>query len=638
MDDSVVLRAGRAAGVARHPKHDDGDGEHTRPLKRACYGAGADPDDGPELVTPASLRETCVAHRPVPPLGADLEPAKFRAPSAVSVRLVERASPTRTKQAPERFSPLDMAHARKAAASIASPLPYGLDSALPLPTAYEQLLELHTAVEQSLLVHIATHGAPMAEPVPDDTLRVRIPHVITFQKLRPMVERTTRRTLDAASFRRLAWIWSHAPGVPADTSGAYDAGGMGFLVSCVRTLHPTTRRRTLDWSLTLEMSLRRPPPTPPLEVHYGSPSNFASPSKPAPASPKQANPLGAEMSHLALWNAGIDERRAEGARRLHRLVAAAHTTWLAQHGLSATIAGTSTRATSDAHVALARAIDAAPPHTPKRGPPGPVLGDAGLLTPQASRTPDGHAARVVRSLSALSPPTSPLAARSKPVVLSSPSSPLPVTPSTPSPTRRSPRPLLRAWHPDFPLNHMAPIPLAKLPPLAVPPAPISAAAQQRTAFAQRAATASAERPATRSSLEERIRAKEQAARAATSVDSARATLHERSVLSRLREMADAIYTLYTTGAAAPTATGRQTAILPLLNVLAALEHSSSVAMSRRESLACVKSLIDVAPGWLELQRVGPNEWLRLSNDPASGCSLRDVHAKIQAAMRRAKAP
>jgi len=636
MDDGVVLRAGRAAGVARHPKHDE---EGARPPKRACRGAGADTEDaGPELVTPASLREAYAARRPVAPLGADLEPAKFRAPSAVSARLVERASPTRTKQAPERFSPSDMAHAQRAAAHIASPLPYALSSSLPLPAAFVQLLELHTAVEQSLLVHIATHGAPTAEPVPDDTARVRIPHVITFQKLRPMVERTTRRTLDAASFRRLAWIWSHAPGVPTDTTGAYDAGGMGFLVSCVRTLHPTTQRRTLDWSLTLEMSLRRPPPTPPLEVHYGSPSNFASPSKGAPASPAHASPSREEMSHLALWNAGIDERRAEVARRLHRLVAAAHTTWLAQHGLSATTAGTPTRATSDAHAALARAIDAAPPRTPKRaGPPGPVLGDAGLLTPQASRTPDGHATRVVRSISALSPPTSPLAARSKRASPSPPSSArLPATPSTPS-SARCLQPMLRAWHPDFPLDDMAPIPLAKLPPLAVPPAPITAAAQRRADFAQRVATASAERPATASSLEERIRAKEQAARAATSADSARASLHERSVLSRLREMADAIYLLYTTGATAPTATGRQTGILPLLDVLTALEHSSSVAMSRRESLACVRTLMDVAPGWLEMQRVGSKEWLRLSHDPTSGCSLRDVHAKIQTAMQRAKA-
>ena len=60
-------------------------------------------------------------------------------------------------------------------------------------------------------------------------------------------------------------------------------------------------------------------------------------------------------------------------------------------------------------------------------------------------------------------------------------------------------------------------------------------------------------------------------------------------------------------------------------------------MSRRESLACVRTLMDVAPGWLEMQRVGSKEWLRLSHDPTSGCSLRDVHAKIQTAMQRAKA-
>lgn len=339
-----------------------------------------------------------------------------------------------------------------------------------------------------------------------------------------------------------------------------------------------------------------------------------------------------DMSHLALWNAGMEERRAEVARRLHRLVAAAHATWLAEHGLSMPAKATPSRATSNAHAALAQAIDTAPPCTPKRtGPPGSVLGEAGLLTPQASRTPEGHAVRVARSLSALSPPTSPLADRStRAAVL------LPTTPSTPSPKRRSPRPVLTSWHPDFPLDRMAPIPLATLPPLVAPPVPLSAAAQQRATFAQRATSALTERPAATSSLEERIRAKEQAARAASSATSMPTTLHQRSVLSRLREMADAIYVLYTTHAAAPTATGKQTSILPLLDVLAALEHSSSVAMSRRESLACVNTLMDVAPGWLQTQRVGASEWLRLYNDPAAGCSLRDVHAKIQAAMQRAK--
>ena len=137
------------------------------------------------------------------------------------------------------------------------------------------------------------------------------------------------------------------------------------------------------------------------------------------------------------------------------------------------------------------------------------------------------------------------------------------------------------------------------------------------------------------SLEERIRAKEQAIRASTQASNSMSALQERSVLSRLGEMADAIYVLYTSLPSTQAAHGdRRSSVLPLNDVLASLEKSARVAMSRAESRACLDKLMHIVPGWLEPCTIGSRTWLKLHHDAAPGRGLREVREKIHAAMTK----
>ena len=84
------------------------------------------------------------------------------------------------------------------------------------------------------LVHMATSGAPAAEPLTTTPRRrVVIPNVISYSRLKPIVERTCQRKLDVPDFRRLVWLWSHAPGSEVDSRFTDEVaverqGGMGF--------------------------------------------------------------------------------------------------------------------------------------------------------------------------------------------------------------------------------------------------------------------------------------------------------------------------------------------------------------------------------------------------------------------------
>lgn len=578
--------------------------------------------------------------------------------------------------APHRFSPTELAESRSAVRGMAQPRRYEVDSELPLPRALQRLLELHTAIEHGLLVHMATSGAPAAEPLTTTPRRrVVIPNVISYSRLKPIVERTCQRKLDVPDFRRLVWLWSHAPGSEVDSRFTDEVaverqGGMGFFVTKVRTFDLRTQRRIYDWGIGIEMSLSRSlrrPTTPPLQVQYGSPKNRAasksvvppsSPRSDAPHTPPRSPTVRDDMSYLAVWNMGVEERRAEFRRRLHMLVAAHHDAWLAERGLSLASCVLPPASTTQTHAALMEAVSAAP-RTPKalRIPSGYDLGDAGLLTPRATRTPEGHAPRVAHDINALSPPASPLASHSRKRALLGAAEPLldgtheqdvqtpfdtdctssstsnqttiSPRPSTPKQTRVAQR--LYRWHPNFPLEALPEVPLAALPPLATAPVAPTAAATTRAVLSARGAP-SAQPKAPGTTLEERIRAKEQALRAPRPVNGA--SLHERSVLSRLSEIADAIYLLYTTSnvPATQAGPGQHTTVLPMTEVLSALEKSARVAMSRTESHRAVHMLMDTAPGWLTKSRVGTQDWLRMDNNPAAGHGLRDVRAKIHQAI------
>lgn len=555
-------------------------------------------EDDAEVMTPKTLREAYVPRQHVAHVGADLQPAVFDAPTA---RLVKRASPTTTKRAPAFFSPQDIASSSRAARRMEELLPYATHSSLPLPSAFQQLVTFHKAVEQALLVHMATHGAPAAEPCTSSPRRrVVIPHVLTFQRLRMMVERTCRRTFDINDFRRLVWIWSHAPGMPSETTD--DTGGMGFLVTRTRSMDVHTRRKTYDWAIGIEMALHRAP-TAPLQVQYGSPRNGA--ASPTPASPPPSPTRRENMSHLAIWNAGIDDRRRELVYRLTQVVAAAHAQWIETHHLSLDDCLDSLVPAS--HTALTRAM--MEPVTPTKR-----AGHTGLLTPSASRSKDGHAPRIAPSIEDMPPPTSPLGARTLP------STPPPSTHKRVlgSPMRSPMTHRLMRWHPDFALESMPPIPLAQLPPLAAPqpsahvyPTPAPPAA-----------------PVTGLKLEERIRAKEQALRSSTTHSMAQ--LQERSLLSRLGDVANTIYLLYMPLPSTQSQHGHESRILPLDTVLASLEQSSS--LTRAESRSCLGKLETLVPGWLEVCTLQSKTWLRLHTDPATGRTLRDVRSKIRTAL------
>lgn len=555
-------------------------------------------EDDAEVMTPKTLREAYVPRQHVAHVGADLQPAVFDAPTA---RLVKRASPTTTKRAPAFFSPQDIASSSRAARRMEELLPYATHSSLPLPSAFQQLVTFHKAVEQALLVHMATHGAPAAEPCTSSPRRrVVIPHVLTFQRLRMMVERTCRRTFDINDFRRLVWIWSHAPGMPSETTD--DTGGMGFLVTRTRSMDVHTRRKTYDWAIGIEMALHRAP-TAPLQVQYGSPRNGA--ASPTPASPPPSPTRRENMSHLAIWNAGIDDRRRELVYRLTQVVAAAHAQWIETHHLSLDDCLDSLVPAS--HTALTRAM--MEPVTPTKR-----AGHTGLLTPSASRSKDGHAPRIAPSIEDMPQPTSPLGARTLP------STPPPSTHKRVlgSPMRSPMTHRLMRWHPDFALESMPPIPLAQLPPLAAPqpsahvyPTPAPPAA-----------------PVTGLSLEERIRAKEQALRSSTTHSMAQ--LQERSLFSRLGDVANTIYLLYMPLPSTQSQHGHESRILPLDTVLASLEQSSS--LTRAESRSCLGKLETLVPGWLEVCTLQSKTWLRLHTDPATGRTLRDVRSKIRTAL------
>ncbi|WFD31827.1 hypothetical protein MSPP1_002867 [Malassezia sp. CBS 17886] len=721
-----------------------------------------DSDDDELFLTPKSVRESVPSRHTM----EESEPATFALPGSVTKRLVERASPNKLSVAAPRASPPMQQHGNEDAARPAQGVAYELDGALPMPRAAQLLQEFHGAVEQSLLVHMATHGAPAAETEaegPCGGRRVRISNVIPFQTLRPMVERTCRRTFSPPDFRRLVWVWMHAMG-DRETAGSarvrvedaaaeadgpetrHDAArdgspcplaGMGFLVSRVRSIDPLTRRRAYDWAIGLEMTYNRPVNyvrvvTPPLEVGFGDtpkrspaghdgcsartpegPAARARPARPStpppdapggaggpnahrvplPHTPPRRRPAAAaaspealltspdprvgqreDMSNLAVWNNGLEDRRAELARRLRVLLAQKHAAFLQGHGLPV-----EPLLTEDAETRSLRAPPlfgspspapqlpdsympawqppvspsraprharpapptCAPPATPEKThiPTGFRLGADGLLTPTATRTSESHAARIRDRApwhsahgadAMLSPPGSPLADRSAKAARRS-ASPSPVRhPASPPRTRVATRTLVR-WHAAFLASVDAAelVPQASLPSLH-PPAPVERI--KRTP----APTADVSQP-TGGSLEERIRAKEQARMHACGKSALAGAgpgrLHARSILSRLGETADALHVLYTSSGApaAHTRTGRQTRVLPLSDVLATLESSSKTVLSRRESDAAVRMLMAVAPGWLETRRVGGREWLRLHNDPGAGLALRDVRARIAAA-------
>lgn len=403
-----------------------------------------DEDDEDAYITPRGVRQRAKG-LPLPPMatvnaaavfrGAQL-PASSSAPSLVP-------KPVEAAAVPSSLSSLHgagLSHAEISSDATALveedqiqlPQPkHVLASDLPLPSFYSSLLTLHVALEHALVVHLATAGCASATlessaQLSDDDLSdsvlnqdterrqtktVRLPNLISYTALRPLVERSGGRRLGPTELKRLASVWVDFHRSSSASSSAKEAvsrdedeevRGLGFIVSKTRSMDPRTGRRALDWGIGIELEIKRSlrPRTPPTQVNFGgvqvqsspllpscsegfderllgtpkmpatrcttpppsserkvrspfihsspllsSPrrkprANSPTPSKTA-SSPKlrSSTSMGAAkaregMSVVAMWNNGLETRKAEVGRRLRERCARYHQLWLDEQGIS----------------------------------------------------------------------------------------------------------------------------------------------------------------------------------------------------------------------------------------------------------------------------------------------------------------
>lgn len=476
-----------------------------------------------------------------------------------------------------------------------------LSSDLPLPSFYSSLLTLHMALEHALVVHLATAGcssatlqsSPSASSSDEEsdtdrtpssrtrgerklTKTVRLPNLISYTALRPLVERSGGRRLGPTELRRLASVWVDFQRCQNPAEVEEEVRGLGFIISKTRSMDPRTRRRALDWGIGIELEIKRTvrARTPPTQVGFGGvevqaspklpaeaafdesvegtpklPSRFttppASPSasrslrgqvqsspllaspqrrgkgravSPTPSSPKVRSSTGLDamgrekaregMSVVAMWNNGLETRKAEVGRRLRERCARYHQLWLDEKGISVPSAPSQPvgeRATPSRTRTIGLGIASADSDDDEEAsgeaPPAPheaIMGAGGLLTPSATRS-GGHKpgnkrifhidpsellsegeeeedeSELTTELQRKEGKASLIDEVTHSVVRSSKSMPsLRAPPSAPTvvegevPAEGSE---LKTWRPDFPLNDprtVHPIPLAALPSLTAP--------------------------------------------------------------------------------------------------------------------------------------------------------------------------
>lgn len=455
--------ASQEAGLSLMGMTDSGDESfsHSRSKKRPRYDDGqllstgsASSSDDELLITPRKVREQ-------PPKG--VSPASFATPTKAAkfddpFTSTPRIKPTRSAgifsslikpssvgeprpaTSSDEDNPfLDSSPATSSSSVFAashSTMPAGIPEAayrisasLPLPPHYNSLYLLHTGIEHALVVHLATTG--LASSSIDSTFTdsmgqsvVRLPNLITYTALRPLVERTAGRRLGPVELARLMYLWSNgrlpsqdaprgASNAPVAPAGKEQEAlsGLGFILARQRSLDANGRRKW-DWSLGIELTIKRArrEVTPPLQVSFGGSSENGGASVQVPSTPPSSakssavafgletppsTPSGSKrrreasgdgspnvgregMSLVALWNNGIEERKSEVGRRLRALCASDMEEWLSNGAV------TSSRVDIDER-----------PSTPEPSTRRAEVGAGGLLTPSATR-PEGRRSRYVK--------------------------------------------------------------------------------------------------------------------------------------------------------------------------------------------------------------------------------------------------
>ncbi|UZJ51046.1 hypothetical protein CBS101457_000366 [Exobasidium rhododendri] len=548
---------------------------------------------------------------------------------------------------------------------------------LPLGDHHATLLSLHSAVEHALVVHLATSGGSAADSSSSATSQIQLPNVITFSTLRPIVERSCGRRLDQAELARLMWLWGSDGGKADDSRAGCNVGihvskgrtmdksgnksfdyylslqvgvalpgeeeeersdaevyGAGRGVNGVPSTPPRKKARLLD--LPEEPQTPSPSPrsinvfarhphlsTPPSSPFLGTSSSpqHRSPTKRQRSvsandgsevlgSPRRIGSVGGgalqSIGLVASWNSGIESRKREVRRRLVKWTVDCYHTWKEGGRMR------------DEEVDAAVSRPSTPPPTARRA----VEGLGGMLTPSATREGDWiPGQKRIRDFFAV-----------EKGLLDEKEEEEEGKPSAFT--------VIRDWDPDFPLNRVAFIPEAALP--ENPAMPIS---QQRSQISERvrrsaermnsrAAAATqppiltATKAATSMTLAERIKAKELLKREQSTLrdgntpllrDGGRggsdvmANLKRRSTLSRLQDVAESLYMLFSSKATeeAGTSDTKRYPHLPINEVAKSICKSSKVAMSEVEARHSFGILRDLAPGFIEINKVGAREWVRM---------------------------
>ncbi len=244
-----------------------------------------DAEEEGNYITPRSVRE-----RPkglaLPPMATANAAAVFRGasiPSSSSApTLAQPSNRTLWQDATSSTigtSSVGLSHSEiedvTTADEVALPEPkHSLSTELPLPSFYSSLMSLHVALEHALVVHLATAGCSSAtlqssadsssDSESDSgsgegrerkkTKTVRLPNLISYTALRPLVERSGGRRLGPTELRRLASVWTdfHSKSKAAVENQEAkeeeeEVRGLGFIISKTRSMDPRTGRRALDW-------------------------------------------------------------------------------------------------------------------------------------------------------------------------------------------------------------------------------------------------------------------------------------------------------------------------------------------------------------------------------------------------------